>query len=472
MAGQSESMSRNSIISWLTRVLSLSGSTAVIVGLGLVVRIVYLHLIAHQALMSDAASYNDMAADLVMGRHFVPFWPPGLPLYLAAVKSLFGGSVLAARLAMLPLYPALSFVLYRTAVCLTGEVACGNIALLTLAFSPGMICASVEPVTELPSAMLLTLVACCLLMVKSGDSYYLPSILGTAIGCMALMRPGSLVILLFVPLYLLWRTRNLVPVMVTCLVPALIVCSWIVYVRQTTGHLVMINTSNAENLYLGNNPKTPLYRTWWLGSHHELEGTSVPAPDQIVAQARYSKLAGDYIGQHPGLFLLRSFNRVCVFFAFDTYAGAYLIENYGFPKIVGLAVVALDSAIYCVIGIGSILYVARLSGLRSIHGWVMVGLPLIYASPYFLAFSHPRYHFPIEPLLMASAAAFVLLFLKSSVGQTLKISSNRRGGAAIAILLFLLIQIEFVVIIERARLTGDRQQKSFHRPETKQSART
>jgi hypothetical protein len=444
----------------------------VIISLGLVVRILYLHLIAHQPLVSDAASYNDMAADLVMGRHFVPFWPPGLPLYLAAVKSLFGGSVLAVRLAMLALFPALSFVLYRTTVCLTGEVACGNIALLTLAFSPGMICASVEPVTELPSAMLLTLVACCLLMVKSGDSYYLPLILGTAIGCMALIRPGSLVILLFVPLYLLWRTRNPVPAMVTCLIPAVIVCSWIAYVHQTTGHLVVINTSNAKNLYLGNNPRTPLYRTWWLGSHHEFEDTPTLTPDPIVEQARYSKLAWDYIGQHPGLFLLRSFNRVCVFFAFDTYAGAYLIENYGFPKLVGLAVVALDSAIYCVIGIGCILYIASLSGLskRSIHGWVLVGLSLVYASPYFLAFSHPRYHFPIEPLLMASAAAFVLPFLKGSIVETPKTSYGRSGGATIAIVLFLLIQIEFVVIIERALLTGDRQPKSLHRPETKQSA--
>lgn len=464
-------MSRTSIINWLTGVLSRSGSTAVIVSLGLAVRILYLHLIAHQALMSDAASYNNMAMDLVMGRHFVPFWPPGLPLYLAVVKSLFGGSVLAERLAMLAFYPALSFVLYRTAVSLTGEVACGNIALLTLAFSPGMICASVEPVTELPSAVLLTVVACCLLMVKSGHPYYLPPILGAAIGCMALLRPGSLVILLFVPFYLVWRTRNLVPAMVTCLIPAVIVCSWIVYVRQTTGHLVMINTSNAENLYLGNNPRTPLYRTWWLGSHHELEDTPALTPDPIAAQARYSKLAWDYIGRHPGLFLLRSFNRVCVFFAFDTYAGAYLIENYGAPKLVGLAVVALDLAIYCVIGIGSILYIANLSGLnkRSMNGWVLVGLSLVYASPYFLAFSHPRYHFPIEPLFMASAAAFVLPFLKSSIVEPLKISYKRRGGAAIAILLFLLIQIEFVVIVERALLTGDRQQKSLRRPETKQS---
>lgn len=463
-------------MSWLARVFSRPGMAVVIVGLGVAARLFYLHLIAHQPFMSDAANYNDMAADLIQGRHYVPFWPPGLPLYLAPVKSLFGHSVLPIRLAMLALYPALSFFLYRTAVNLTGQAACGNIALLCLASSPGMICASVEPVTELPSAMLLTLVACCLLRSNS-SGLYLSLVLGTAIGCMALIRPGSLVILLFVPFYLLWRTRNLVSAMAVCLVPALMVGAWVAYVHQTTGRLVMINTANAENLYLGNNPYTPLYRTWWLGSHHELDNTLAlatypdTAADPIAAQARYSTLAWDYIERHPGLFVLRSFNRVCVFFALDTYAGAYLIETYAFPKLIGLTVVALDSVIYCAIGIGSILYIASLSDLnkRSTHGWILIGLSLIYASPYFLAFSHPRYHFPIEPLLMVAAAAFICPFMKGPNVEPLKILGRRRGGASIAVLLFLLIQIEFIVIVERSRLTVVRLPESLHQSEPKRS---
>src|ERR1700678_2300310 len=97
----------------LTSLLGRRNTTAAIIILGLAARLLYLFSIAHQPLMSDAASYNEMAVRLATGSHFVPYWPPALPLYLAVVSSLFGDSVLIVRLAMLPFYLGLCLALYR-----------------------------------------------------------------------------------------------------------------------------------------------------------------------------------------------------------------------------------------------------------------------------------------------------------------------------------------------------------------------
>jgi hypothetical protein len=441
----------------MTISLERRSTTVAIVLLGLFARLLYLIAIAHQPLASDASRYYEMAGNLAMGRHFVPYWPPGLPLYLAAFSSVFGNSDLVARVAMLPSYFVLCFALYKTAYLLTSERACGNLALLPLAFAPGMICAAVEPITETPAAVLMMVVACSLIGVKSGKAGSAPWVLGLAIGCLALLRPASLILLLIVPPYLAWRSKRVMAGIFVCLIPALMVIAWIGYVHRGTGQLVMINTANTRNFYLGNNPQTPIYRTWWMGSHHE-PGAASPEFDTVSVQKQYSIDARNYIKQYPGLFLVRTFNRVCVFFAFDTYAGAYVIENYGFPRVIGLLIVAADSAIYCVLAVGSILYLATLPGMKDpasgsrdkwINACLLLGLSLLYAVPYFIAFSHPRYHFPLEPLLMACSAAFALPFIKGVPQTALDRLRARKFSVATAILLFLAVQIEFAVIVAR-----------------------
>ena len=437
--------------------LQRRSTTFAIVILGLAARLLYLLCIAHQPLVSDASRYREMAASLAMGRHFVPYWPPGLPLYLAVFSTLFGGSELVVRLAMLPLYLVLCFALYKTAGSLTSEPACGNLALLPLAFMPGMICASVETVTETPAAALMVLVVCSLVGIKKGKAGWAPLVLGVAVGCLALLRPASLILLLIVPVYLAWRSRSLLAGLAVCLISALMVMAWIGYVYSGTGQLVMINTANARNFYLGNNPQTPIYRTWWMGSHHE-PGAAPAEADLPELQKQHSLDAQDYIKRHSGLFLVRTFNRVCVFFAFDTYAGAYVIEDYGFPRLLGLSIVALDSAIYLMLAIGSILFLATLPGRKdgatefsdaTIHASLLLGLALLYACPYFIAFSHPRYHFPLEPLLMAASAAFALPFIKGAPQTALVRLRARRFAVATILVLFLAIQIEFAVIVAR-----------------------
>src|SRR5262249_36525850 len=74
---------RAAATSSLSRILSRRGATTAIISMGVVLRLLFLWLIADKPLMSDAVNYNDMSLALLRGVPFVPFFPPGLPLYLA-----------------------------------------------------------------------------------------------------------------------------------------------------------------------------------------------------------------------------------------------------------------------------------------------------------------------------------------------------------------------------------------------------
>ncbi len=449
-------MSNRKFLNSLTSLLELPATPSVIVLMGTLVRVGYLALIAHKGFMSDAASYAAMGADIAQGKHFIPFWPPGVPLYLAMVQGVFGASPLVLRVAMLLFYFGLSAALFQFTLLLTGRRSAGSLALMPLAFAPEMISATLEPVTEIPTAMLLTLVAVYLL--RSRHLSTLGSVaLGLSLGSLALLRPASLLLLLAVPIYSVWRSRRALQGLIPFAVGTLLVLAWIGTVQHTTGRIVLINTANAKNIYLGNNPNTPLYRTWWLGSHHELENAALPVvptadSDPIALDAEYSVVARHYIEQRPDLFLLRTVNRVCVFFAFNTFTGAYLTQDYGVPSRIGLLIIAVDAILYMTVGIGAILFAASIFGSNQskVDLIAILALCVVYALPYFFAFSHPRYHVPIEPILMALFAALWFPGPNAEGVRPWAFLPQRRVGVAITILLFLAIQVEFFVIAGQA----------------------
>jgi len=435
------------------RILSQRSATATIIGIGIALRLLFLLLIADKPLMSDAVNYNDMAVALVRGIPLVPLFPPGLPLYLSLIHRALGDSVLVLRLAMLVFYGGLSFFVYRIAMLLTGDKAVGNLSLLLLALAPETIHLSLDPWTEMPTAMLLAAVVYFLLRTISTASRVNAVFLGLCVGYLALLRPSSLIFVILLPLYLGWRLKSLITPLTAGMIAILLVATWIGYVHGKIGRFVQINTANAKNLYYGNNPITPLYRTWWLGSHHEkdsdlLQNVSSPASDPISQDAEFSRLAKEHILQRPDLFLLRSFNRVCVYFALDPFTGAYLIEDYGFPKLLGLLVIALDAGIYFVIAASSILYFATLGSLkyRKQTSFILLAITVLYAAPYFVAFSHPRFRFPLNPLLMILCSAFLIAIL-SQPQTVLREIQHHKAGLVVALVAFALIQVEFLLMM-------------------------
>lgn len=441
---------------WLVSALTHKYAACTIVGAGLLLRLIVLSQLSLKGLSSDAASYNNMAAELLEGKPFIPFWPPGLPLYLAWVRYSCGSAEWVARASMLVFYVGLSVTLSRLVFFLTNRRWASSVGLATLALAPSFVLASLETTTELPTAMLL---AGLTLMLVNGDipaTFTRNWSIGIVLGCLVLVRPANVILLLPVAIVQYLRQKNLFKITPVIVMPLVIVACWIGFVAHQTGRVVMINTSNSKNLYLGNSERTPLYRTWWLGSHHDVHetlpnGADPKKLDPIVLNAEYGRLAASAISHHPLLFGVRTFNRICVYFALDTFTGAYLIETYRYPKLLGLSIIALDAFVYALAMLGSICLIATQHGsIRSASGpWVIGVLVLLYAVPYFVSFSHPRYHFPILPLLLTLSASFAAKIIGEDRAVMCELLIRRRQWVVTAFAVFSLVQLEFVYVVAR-----------------------
>ncbi len=314
-------------------------------------------------------------------------------------------------IAMIPWYAALSFLVYHLANRISGRQA-GIVATLLLALSPTFIYHSIFPLTQLPLATLLCAVIVLTLSYSAHPRLSTIAVIGTMIGVAILVRPSSVILLPVVPV-LLWRIHSRGAIPFGILIPALILITpWMVHVKRTTGHFVFINYANSRNLFLGNNEWTPFYETWYYGSH--LKGDDVPdrfkALDSSIPEhapheqdALYRAAALDHIVRRPDLFLLRTVNRVRCYFAFDTYTGTVLIKYARLPKLLGLATIATDALFYVIVmffALYSSVCFGEL-GLSSRAIGIVWVISLAYAVPYWFSFSHPTYHFPIIPGLLA-----------------------------------------------------------------------
>jgi hypothetical protein len=227
------------------------------------------------------------------------------------------------------------------------------------------------------------------------------------------------------------------------------------------GRFVMINEANTVNLFLGNNPYTPLYRTWWFGSHNEGE-TGVPpefsamykeiqSEPKEVQRQKYLDVVVHHVASRPDLFLVRSLSRLRTFFAFDTMAGSALREYYGVSTVIALLVIAADAFVYVLILFGAVAFLFLIPDRTMLRGAVgaMLLFALVYAAPYWLAFSHPTYHVPILPLLAIIAAALVegpAPDWRSALGRRFAaLSTRRRVGLIFTTAFILYIQAEWFV---------------------------
>jgi 4-amino-4-deoxy-L-arabinose transferase-like glycosyltransferase len=426
---------------------------------GLTVRVLALVALARFPFVGDERSYSVMAAQLLDRAQFAPDWPPGLPYYLTFAQSLLGRSQVVSMVAMVPWYVAFSAVLYALVTRIGGRRA-ANIALWAFAVYPTFVYHSVIPLTQLPVAVCVMLVALLLLVLRGRRSLWIPAVIGGALGSAVLMRPSAFLLALGVPVFTAVRWRSLRAALVALGVVAALVVPWMAKVRTMTGDVIFINCATARNLYLGNNEWTPFYKTWWLGSHDEPGAV----PDAFIAEdartralppakedAEYRALAAEHVRSRPGHFALRTLNRIRAYFAFDTYAGTVLIKFNGLPRALGLSVIALDALFYLALMALSLTAFLAPRGLgtgrvtRATILWIVTA----YAIPYWVAFSHPTYHIPVVPLLAIPGAVLLAQMsgmepgaLRNALGTL-----RRRRSVWIGLAAFAAVQVEWVIVM-------------------------
>ena len=117
----------------------------------------------------------------------------------------------------------------------------------------------VEPITETPASLLLLISLFLVLGILAGGRLTDFVLLGMVLGLL-IRRPSALLMLAFLPLYLGLRSRKWLASALVVVIPTLMITAWILQVRNSTGHFVMINVSSSQNVFLGNNAYTPLYK--------------------------------------------------------------------------------------------------------------------------------------------------------------------------------------------------------------------
>ncbi|MEM7371634.1 MAG: hypothetical protein AAF587_23670 [Bacteroidota bacterium] len=424
--------------------------------LGLLLRIIYAFWIQDGWLTEDAGGYFQDAIWLLEGKEVAPFWPPGIPYFLAALMYISGPSPLIAMVGMMGWY-LLFCCLFAALTRNWLEVRTNRILLFVFAIYPAFIHHSVAPLSHLPVAVgIIGSVLLILRMKRFVQEKQLmwpvlamSIFLGIVWAGIILIRPGSL---LLIPVFaggLGWMLRSSWPkALVWVLFPVTIcttlITSWEIYLHQQHNRWVGINDATAMNVFIGNNPSTPLYRTWWLGSHDEQDTPDYLAfyqtRDSIrslpISQQRqaFMRKAQEHVLARPFLFCLRTLNRVRCFFAFDTYTGARTMAR---SSVLGILFLLIDACCYITLGI---LALQGIGGKSIPIPFQRILLVLIvgYAFPYFLAFAHPTYHLAIVPLLAVFSGLGI---------EQLQTKSIWNGWNKVGIAFFFLVQIEWFIIM-------------------------
>ncbi len=442
--------------------LGLRSATFVIIGIGITIRVAVLIVFAQLPLASDALSYHNMALRILANENFSPYWPPALPYFLSFFYYIFGPAEFVGRASMLLFYLIFSYAIFRLTKEIT-SIQTANITVLLFAIFPTYIFHSVEPYTQLPTATYLVVAAYLIVLSNKKQNLVYSILLGITIALLILTRASSIILLGLIPLYLIFKNRNLRSAVLLFLVALVVVFGWVGKVHQMTGRWIFINEANSANFFFGNNPYTPLYKTWWFGSHGEGDPEVPTAYRELLSSIRdneaqiqdklFFQVALNHIKTRPELFLIRTINRVRNYFAFDTFTGSALINSYSFNNFLGLAVIAIDALFYCAIMLLALRYMftLQLNSNQFDYFALFMLLALGYAAPYWISFSHPTYHFPIIPLFGVLASALTARIIEAKHRQIswswIPQSGRKKYSFLIICLVFIFTQIEWVLVM-------------------------
>ena len=438
-------------LAWLGTLLTSRQAFMAVVCLSLAIRLVALPLGAREPLVSDSTDYREMAALLVSGAHFLPYWPPGLPLYLAPFLAAgFGDAVL--RASMLLWWVLFCWGIYRLAVD-AGAKRVAWLVLLVFAVAPAEVHFSMEPMTQMPAAALLLLAMSAAVRCSAGARWSEVLLLGGSLGLLSLVRPSVLPLLVVLPALVFIRRRQLLGPLVAVALGCSMIFAWTVKAHQLSG-VWTINTSNGVNLYYGNNPWTPMYRTWYFGSHAKPGSEEIldfpeyaAVLDHVMALpavdrgAEFQRLAVSYVEHHPVAFVVRTLNRIRCYWGFDTFTAANLRSVPDWKHRLFAPVLAMDAVCYLAIAGFAAFWIACAPAAfwRSWETWLLAGTVVLYSLPYWVTMSHPTYHFPVmAPLALLGVRA------REAAG-----GSGRRWLGWASVVVLGLVQVEWLYYLAK-----------------------
>jgi hypothetical protein len=288
-------------------------------------------------------------------------------------------------------------------------------------------------------------------------SYLLSTVLGLTLGSLALIRASSVLLVVLAPPYLYQRTKRCGIALATLLVSLTLISSWLWKAYDMTGRFVLVNDANAQNFFLGNNTSTPLYNTcpdgpvkWDVPAEFTSTLKKLTREPPEVQDRIYRAIAIRHILSRPDLFLLRTFNRFRVYFSFPIAHGEPLTKGVhlgDMPTWIGAVLTVFQLCLYWPIMSLAIIFLFNIRGADYVPS--IGGAAILYAIPYWITFSQPRFNFPIVPLFAVLAVALLDSLARSwdDALEPVLHSARRRHAMLFTLAFFAYTQMEWILFV-------------------------
>lgn len=408
-------------------------------------------LLGRMPLVSDARDYFELASQLAAGGTHQPYyWPPGESMVLAGTFALFGRSLLAARLVTLAMSVATVALCALLARELAGVRAARVAGWIGALYVPAVLLCGQTYAQHL-AALCLAAVAYFGLRAVRERRLAFYALAGAALGLGCLTRPSMMSVAPVVAIGwgLVGRRRrtSLAPVAMGAALAAAVVLVLVVPVQMhdaEAGAGWTLSTNNERNLFLGNNPYTPDYKTSHLGQRSldelppETRAYLESFYDRPDARKAMEHEAISFMVRHPLRTAVRTLNRTTSFWGFDYVASREIQHWLGAGTRTALPLLAAEAGTYLAVAVLAIVgfFAFGRGSHPSWRAW-LVALALAYEAPYALAFSGGTYHFPVVPLLVPFAA---LALSRPRVAWN-RLRASRLAIAALVV--FALVQVQY-----------------------------
>jgi hypothetical protein len=370
---------------------------------------------------------SDQAFDRAYGRGV---WPPGHPVLLGIAFSLFGESVVTARLVVVLLSALTTGLVYLLTLSLAGRPAALWAASLHL-IHPSLLAFSHYLWSETTFIFLLLLTV--LALIRSADTalnqrgVLWTLLAGLCLGLAALTRAAALPLLVVIPGWMVaasrgsrsaWARAGLLLALVL-----LVISPWQWALQKREGQFVPLSSAAPYNLVLGNSP-WPGERGPALEGRIEEKAREIGTTTSKAARA----IAVGEIRSDPGGFAGRCLQRFRTLWGLDTFVLRHTLMVI-YPPAPGFVVwwllCALLSALLITTGlVGAGIAAGRL-GSRQLLLLIMV---VALAIPPTLTFSNSRMGLPLLALLLPIAGVGTVALLRLSTRGRLMV-----GGLVLAV---------------------------------------
>ena len=428
-----------------------------ILGLGLLVRLIFLYATQDTGLMIvDEQHYHTLAVNLLQGHGFA--WEPGsltsirpplYPAFLALIWKITGTeSAVVIRMAQILFALGNVYLIHRLGILLFDHRV-ALVAAAGLAFYPSILAFNTFILTEVLFTFLVTLTVVGVATLLKAPSSWLAWSTGVALGLAALTRsvlwPFPLVLCPFVFFVVPGsRERRFWLAGFLLIGYGLVVAPWAIRNTRLQGVFTMIDTMGGITLRMGNYEHTPLNRAWdpvtLQGDKSIFQDLRAEHPD-VSAWTEGQKekwalrKALTYMLDHPGLTFQRSVIKFTNFWGLErTVIAGWQQGLYHPPRwfvALGTLVIPVFYAAVILLACCGVFLSPPAEHRMHVLLLLMVGF---IAGMHTLAFGHERYHLPLIPLLMLYAAAAVTQRSWQHLGIRL-----RRTAAPLAVATSLLV---------------------------------